>query len=212
MRTLGIWLWFLVCLFQTTTLKAKDIELEKFFKPVADAKITDKAIYPDFLRENDQISLDKIYSCLKVRYEFVIGITPENYTQECHKILDQIENAIKIYNAEHKTPIRQIDSDLILNTNSPLKKYIRRKITKISGKCSFSSSGDLTQNGVIYCKYHGISYKSDSFKIHAQTLDSMRPMFNSDDIADLLIFFPALLLFISIGAFALRKFLAIEKG
>ncbi|MBR4328339.1 MAG: hypothetical protein IKP71_00625 [Candidatus Riflebacteria bacterium] len=72
----------------------------------------------------------------------------------CFSNLKIIAKAVEIYNMDNAVKITELnDSTLELLINS---KYLKQKPQPPElTRCFYSSEGDITKSGYIYCKYHG---------------------------------------------------------
>ena len=75
-----------------------------------------------------------------------------------------ILGAIEMYNMDHSTFITDlVDSDVSTYTSILVKEgYLKSPISRPEYKCKYQSIGDLTDNGMIYCEFHGTA---DGIKI-----------------------------------------------
>ena len=69
--------------------------------------------------------------------------------KRCFSNIRQIQNAIENYNMDNTVMMKDLDLDLLING-----KYIDEEL--IDGlKCKFKNTLDLTNDGYVYCEYHG---------------------------------------------------------
>lgn len=58
--------------------------------------------------------------------------------------------SVEMYNMDNKTLMTSLDIPLLTKGN-----YLKGGISKPDSRCSYSSAGDLTGSGKIYCRFHG---------------------------------------------------------
>jgi competence protein ComGC/RNA polymerase subunit RPABC4/transcription elongation factor Spt4 len=71
----------------------------------------------------------------------------------CFSNIRVLTGGVELYNmdAESKDEMmKDLDVRLLVN-----KGYLKTDVPRPEPQCSYSSKGDLTDDGVIYCKYHG---------------------------------------------------------
>ena len=77
-----------------------------------------------------------------------------NRDKTCHSNIRVLLGAIEMYNMDHpSTPIKILDEESAANL---LKEgYLKTELSKPEKDCHLMSIGDLTKDGIVYCKYHG---------------------------------------------------------
>lgn len=171
--------------------------------------LSEEFFYPPYFRETDRINLSNLIAEIRFRFEFFAGISPESKHSSCFIMQKRINRAVERMRTEQsELPFKRIDDDLIFNELSPLSEYLKPMPSKVSLRCSFSSIGDLDNDGVVYCTFHGPSFDTDFYARHRHRFDSARPLINSFEIVEMLIFFPALLI-LPITWYVMKK--ALEK-
>ena len=95
----------------------------------------------------------------------------------CFQNIRLIQGAIEMYNMDYNPGIRHIEEDTIkkLMENG----YIKKEPVKNDPKCEYKSIGNLEEDGIVFCKYHGDTnhlvycdfyryYKYDEYKKFSQ--------------------------------------------
>ena len=102
------------------------------------------------LKKNLIIALVIIYSCV---------ITPSVFARRTDRVKACFSNqrvilgAIEMYNMDSSTMMEELNShnmQLLIDG-----KYLKAEPTKYDNHCEYSSKGNLTEDGEIYCEYHG---------------------------------------------------------
>jgi len=157
--------------------------------------LSENFFYPPYFRETDRITLSNLIAEIRFRFEFFAGISPESKHSSCFVMQNRINRAVEKMRAEKsELPFKRIDDNLIFNESSPLSEYLKPVPRKIAPRCSFRSVGNLDNDVVVYCTFHGISFDTDFYARHRHRFDSARPLINSFEIVEMLIFFPTLLI------------------
>ena len=71
----------------------------------------------------------------------------------CFANIRVITGGVELYNLDSKTKddmMKELDLKLLVR-----KGYVKNSMPLPDPQCSYSSKGDLTDDGVVYCKYHG---------------------------------------------------------
>ena len=73
--------------------------------------------------------------------------------KKCFSNIRVIQGAVEIYNMDKSVPIRNLDDGVlkILINN----KYLKEVSSTNCDECKYISNGDLSRDGVIFCKCHG---------------------------------------------------------
>lgn len=92
----------------------------------------------------------------------------EKYKKKCNNDLKKIEYCIKTFNQDYDTPaemqIHTFDEKKVIEIGENKNIFFinpiipQKDTTKTfywTNKCEYISKGDLSENGLIYCKYHG---------------------------------------------------------
>lgn len=171
--------------------------------------LSEDFFYPQYFRETDRITLSNLIAEIRFRFEFFAGISPESKHSSCFIMQKRINRAVeKMRTEQSELPFKRIDDDLIFNELSPLYEYLKPMPRKVTLRCGFKSVGDLDNDGVVYCTFHGPSFDTEFYTRHRHRFDSARPLINSFEIVEMLIFFPALLI-LPITWYVMKK--ALEK-
>ena len=97
-----------------------------------------------------------------------------------------------------KLPFDIVDNKLLFDKNSNFDKIISPQPTLSNNNCNYHSLGDINHGCVLYCDYHGIDFDSDFYKQNKSKLEISKPLILPEDIADIIIFLPSLLVLIII--------------
>ncbi len=175
--------------------KQKAFKIQPYLKvSTSTADLSEDVLYPQYFREHDQFSYERILEGFRVRWEFIQGIRPEDRFQDCHRKLRRIEEAIKLLKSEKEINVRWIDDNFVFNPKSPIKTVQKIRRRKVYKECKYSSLGDLASGGVIFCKHHGIAFDSPSYEKCKDQIEKHRPLFTPDDVVDLILFSPIILI------------------
>ena len=76
----------------------------------------------------------------------------------CYSNIRVILGAIEMYNMDHSAMKSTLaDSDVNVSTATLVSEgYLKTKVSKPETGCSYSSTGDITGNGLISCAVHGV--------------------------------------------------------
>ena len=70
--------------------------------------------------------------------------------KSCFNRQRQLIGAVEMYNMDHKEMMTTLDVEELIREG-----YLKSKIEDSIKDCIYCSDGDLTDSGIIYCKYHG---------------------------------------------------------
>ena len=108
-------------------------------------------------KKNLIIALVIIFSCF---------ITPSAFARRADRLKSCYSNqrvilgAIEMYNMDSSIMMEELNShnmQLLIDG-----KYLKEKPTSYDNHCEYASQGNLTEDGEIYCKYHGsITYNEE---------------------------------------------------
>ncbi len=68
----------------------------------------------------------------------------------CISNIKILQGAVEQYNDKKQNLMKKLDIDLLVK-----EKFIRNYPRNPEPQCLYSSEGDLSENGYVYCKYHG---------------------------------------------------------
>ncbi len=81
---------------------------------------------------------------------------PSARQKACFSNIRVIQGAVEMYNMDSSTMMKELDLNLLINGNGSSDiKYLKYHPTKPEVSCSYISIGDLSDDGVIACEYHG---------------------------------------------------------
>ncbi len=174
------------------------------------ASMSSDFFYPPFFRDTDRLTFHNIKREIVFRLEFISGVRPEPRYMNCYKMQKRIERALKRYQEASNTAVlRRLDDELLFNSESPLAPYLKPMPVPPTTRCSYKSAGDLSEDGMTYCVYHGPVHNSTAHRRYAKYFSREKPYFTAFDLVELLIFSPVLLI-LPVTWYIMRKVL--EKG
>ncbi len=187
-----------------------DFDLSSYQTPGPELKqLGEEFFYPPFFKESDKVNLGNLIAEIRFRFEFFSGVKPEPRYANCYRMQKRINRAIERMKDEmSELPFKRVDDDLLFNESSPLHDFLKPMPRKATLRCSYSSIGDITANGSVYCLFHGPSDDTDFYAKNRELFDSARPLVNSFEIVEMLVFFPALLI-LPVTWYIMKK--ALEK-
>ena len=68
----------------------------------------------------------------------------------CFSNIRTLQGAVEMYNMDNPESMKFLDVDTLVKN-----KYLKNYPTPPETNCRYSSEGDLTQDGSVYCKFHG---------------------------------------------------------
>ena len=101
-------------------------------------------------KKNLIIALVIIFSCFITQSVFA---RRNDRLKSCYSNQRVILGAIEMYNMDSSIMIEELNNhtmQLLIDG-----KYLKEKPTTYDNHCEYSSKGNLTEDGEIYCKYHG---------------------------------------------------------
>jgi hypothetical protein len=190
-------LFFIGALFLiSNALEAQEITTEA--KTVSQESIPKELLYPEYFRIHDLLLWENIKKELIFKFRFFTGRRPQKDYTHCHKFQKRISRAIDRAASEGKLPFDIVDNKLLFDKNSNFDKIISPQPKISNNNCNYHSLGDINHGCVLYCDYHGIDFESDFFKQNKSKLEINKPLILPEDIADIIIFSPSLLVLIII--------------
>lgn len=174
--------------------------------------IPQEILYPKFLHERDVISYENVKRELKFRSRFLAHMYTGRSVEECYKnqkrLYKALENMKKAMEEEGETfVLPEISNATVFSKESPIAFYAKLAVTLPSQACSFAAHKDgVDPIGIIYCRAHGVEGDLlNSFaKRNLASFKRARPWFNAFDMAELVLFLPAPIIFV-ISAFIMKK-------
>ncbi len=164
-----------------------------------------KLLYPDYYKSTDEITWENIKDFLSFKLAFLRGRRPEKVYVRCHRFQRRITKFVGQAIKDGELDVKQIDNDFLFKENSGIEKVFPSIPKMPSANCEFHSFGNLKNDCVLYCDYHGIDLESDFFKNHRKELEKSKPFLTSEDIADIILFSPSLVMLVIIGILLPRK-------
>lgn len=163
-------------------------------------------LYPEYFRINDMLLWENIRKELIFKMRFFTGRHPQKEYISCHKFQRRISRAIDRASSESKLPFSVIDNKLLFDKDSGFEKILSPQPTlSDKSRCNYHSFGDISKGCVLYCDYHGIDFESDFYKQNKSKLEIYKPLILPEDIAELIIFSPSILVLLIILFFLLPK-------
>lgn len=159
--------------------------------------LPEEMLYPKYLKNRDEISYTNVRNELRFRFwahKFNFRELPH---ENCYKMQRRLGKALEIMR-EAGAPIPEINDETAFDEKSPIREYMKLQAKRPHGECSFSAyKEDANANEVIYCKYHGLDrdMHNDFAKRHIGDFRAARPFINAFDVAELILFLPALIIF-----------------
>lgn len=74
----------------------------------------------------------------------------------CFSNMRVLQGAVEMYNMDSYKMMKTLDTDLLVKS-----KYLKEKPVFPEPDCLYLTEGDLTENGKIYCKHHGVVLNSE---------------------------------------------------
>lgn len=150
-----------------------------------------------YFKNHNEINWNNIKDELIFKKNFFTGRRPEKPYTRCHKFQRRITRAIDRSLANKEIELKVVDNNFLFGENSSIERILSQPKSP-SALCNFHSIGDLSKGCVLYCDYHGIDFESDFFKQHRKEIESSQPFLKSEDIAEIIIFSPYLLMLVII--------------
>ena len=157
-----------------------------------------------FIKHNE-ITWENIKEELEFKKSFFLGRHPEKPFIRCHKYQRRIVRAIDRTAQNNELKINKIDNEFLFGEDSSIEEILSPQVKAPSINCNFHSIGDITKGCVIYCDYHGMDLESDYFKKYQKEFEATRPFITSEDVSEIIIFSPSLLMFVIIGIMLRKK-------
>ena len=163
-------------------------------------------LYPEYFKVNDMLLWENIRKELIFKMRFFTGKHPQKEYISCHKFQRRISRAIDRASSEGKLSFSIVDNKLLFGKDSGFEKILSPQ-PNLSNKsrCNYHSFGDISKGCVLYCDYHGIDFESDFYKQNKSKLEIYRPLIIPEDIAELIIFSPSILVLIIIFSLLPKK-------
>lgn len=172
-------------------------------------QLNEDFFYPLYFREADKVNLYNLIAEIRFRLEFFAGIKPEPRHLNCYRMQKRINRAIENMRDEMaELPFKRVDDNLLFDESSPMHDFLKPMPKIATLRCSYSSIGDISKNGTIYCLFHGPSDDTEFYAKNRERFDSVRPLVNSFEIVEMFFFFPALLI-LPVTWYIMKK--ALEK-
>lgn len=153
-------------------------------------------LYPDYFKNSDQITWENIKKELFFKYSYLKGKRPEKPYVKCHKFQRRITKFIKEAIVSGTINISEVNNNFLFTMGSGIEKVFTSKpIIPDEKHCKFHSIGNLKENCLIYCDYHGMDFNNDFFNNHKDLFEKQKPFLVAEDIAELIIFIPTFILF-----------------
>ena len=151
-------------------------------------------LYPEYFKINDMLLWENIRKELIFKMRFFTGRRPQKEYTSCHKFQRRISRAIDRASSESKLTFTIVDNNLLFGKDSGFEKILSPQPT-LSNKshCNYHSFGDISKGCVLYCDYHGIDFESDFYKQNKSKLEIYKPLILPEDVAELIIFLPSIL-------------------
>ena len=198
------WIILAICFFISLNIQnskadnSKIIENKTASETNLSNKLPDSLLNASYFKNHNEINWKNIKEELIFKKYFFTGRRPEKPYTKCHKFQRRISRAIDRSIANKEIDLKLVDNNFLFGEKSSIEKIISPLPKSPSAQCNFHSIGDLSKGCVLYCDYHGIDYESDFFKQHRKEIESAQPFLKSEDIAEIIIFSPYLLILVII--------------
>ncbi|MBR4571340.1 MAG: hypothetical protein IKO19_11845 [Candidatus Riflebacteria bacterium] len=162
-------------------------------------------LYPEYFRIHDMLLWENIRKELIFKFRFFTGKRPQKDYIPCHKFQRRISRAIDRASSENKLTFSTVDNKLLFDKNSDFEKILSPQPTLLNKSCNYHSLGDINKGCILYCDYHGIDFESEFYKQNKNKLEIYKPLILPEDVAELIIFLPSILVLMVILFLILPK-------
>ncbi len=174
--------------------------------------IPQEILYPEFLHERDAITYENVKRELRFRSRFLAYMYIGRSTEDCYKVQKRLYKALEHMKLDleeqgEKFVLPEISNEAVFGNDSVVASYAKLVIKQPSQVCEFSVYKDgVDPIGIIYCKTHGIEgdLHNGFAKRNMASFKRARPWFNAFDMAELILFLPAPIIF-AVSAFIMKK-------
>lgn len=158
--------------------------------------LPEEMLYPKYLQKRDEITYANVKNELRQRIWMHRLSSKEMPHENCYKMQRRLVKALEIMH-EAGAPIPEINDETAFDEKSPIRPYMKMLVSRAHGECSFRAYKDGSATGVVYCIYHGLNgdMHNDFAKKHIDSFKAARPFMNAFDVAEFILFLPALLIF-----------------
>ncbi len=160
--------------------------------------IPQELLYPEYFKQHDMLLWENIHKELIFKIRFLTGRHPQKDYISCHKFQRRISRAIDRAASENKLTFSVVDNKLLFDKDSGFENILSPQPTLSNKSCNYHSLGDISKGCVLYCDYHGIDFESNFFKQNRSKLEIYKPLILPEDIAELIIFSPSIIILIVI--------------
>ncbi len=158
-------------------------------------------LYPKYFKSHDLLLWENIKQDLLFKLRFLFGRRFAQPYTFCHKFQRRMIRAVDRAINEGKVDITKVDNKLLFEENPDINKIISPQPKLLNSSCVYHSLGDIRKGCVLYCEYHGMDFESDFYIDHKKELEAAKPFITSEDIAELIIFLPSVILMIIVLLF-----------
>ena len=183
-------------IFISGVLQAQEVASES--KQISQETLPKELLYPEYFRIHDLLLWENISKELKFKLRFLTGRRPQKDYIPCHKFQRRISRAIDRAASEGKLAFTVVDNQLLFNKDSGFEKILSPQPSLSNQNCNYHSLGDISKGCVLYCDYHGIDFESDFYKKNKSKLEISKPLVLPEDIAEIIVFSPSLLVLLVI--------------
>lgn len=162
-------------------------------------------LYPEYFRIHDMLLWENIRKELIFKLRFLTGKRPQKDYISCHKFQRRISRAIDRASSESKLTFSTVDNKLLFDKDSGFEKILSPQPTLLNKSCNYHSLGDISKGCILYCDYHGIDFESEFYKQNKNKLEIYKPLILPEDVAELIIFLPSILVLMVISFLLLPK-------
>ena len=162
------------------------------------ASFPKELLYPEYFRINDLLLWENIRKELVFKLRFLTGRRPVKDYTPCHKFQRRISRAIDRAASEGKLEFSEVDNKLLFDKNTGFEKIISPQPSLLDVKCNYHSIGDINNGCILYCDYHGIDFECEFYKKYRKELEITKPLIIPEDVAELILFSPSLLVLLVI--------------
>ena len=162
-------------------------------------------LYPEYFRIHDMLLWENIRKELIFKLRFLTGKRPQKDYISCHKFQRRISRAIDRASSESKLTFSTVDNKLLFDKDSGFEKILSPQPTLLNKSCNYHSLGDISKGCILYCDYHGIDFESEFYKQNKNKLEIYKPLILPEDVAELIIFLPSILVLMVILFLLLPK-------
>ena len=160
--------------------------------------LPNELIYPEYFKVHDSLLWENIRKELVFKLNFLTGKRPVKDYISCHKFQRRISRAVDRTASEGNLFFDVVDNKLLFGKDSGFEKILSPQPTLRFKKCNYHSIGNIKEGCVLYCDYHGMDFESYFYKQHKEELECSKPIIIAEDIAELILFLPFLLVLVII--------------